>query len=104
MAKKTFKNTLRPAFDKELNPAMNFISTPEETKKAEQVEKVKKVEQAPEGYKLNPLYVETKSRRLQLLLQPSLYEKVKKQADLGGLSVNEFIHSTLEEATKEEQE
>lgn len=104
MAKKTFKDTLRPAFDKELNPAMNFISAPEETKKVEQVEKVKKVEQAPEGYKLNPLYVETKSRRLQLLLQPSLYERVKEQADLGGLSVNEFIHSTLEEATKEEQE
>ena len=80
---------------------MNFISPPEEAKKVEQVEKAEK---APEGYKLNPLYVETKSRRLQLLLQPSLYEKVKEQADQGGLSVNEFIHSTLEEAIKEEQE
>ena len=30
-----------------------------------------------EGYKLNPLYIENRSKRLQLLVQPSLYNKVK---------------------------
>ena len=56
-----------------------------------------------EGYKLNPLYVETKKRRLQLVLKPSLYEKVKSGASKQGLSVNEYVHRILEEATKEEE-
>jgi hypothetical protein len=46
--------------------------------------------------KLNPLYVETKSKRFQLLLQPSVYNKVKELALASGISVNEFIHTTLE--------
>ena len=56
----------------------------------------------PKGYKLNPLYVETKSRRLQLVLQPSLYDKVKAGAAAAGLSVNEYVHQILENATREE--
>lgn len=96
MAKKSFKDTLAPTFDKELNPAMNFISPPTED------ETPKRPGKAPEGYKINPLYVETKSRRLQLLLQPSLYAKIKERADTEGLSVNEFIHSTLEDTVKEQ--
>lgn len=89
MAKKTFKD----------NPALQFISTAEEEPKEQ---RGRKTGEAPEGYKLNPLYVETKTRRLQLVLQPSLYEKVKKTATEQGLSVNEYIHRTLEEATREE--
>lgn len=52
----------------------------------------------PEGYKANPKYIETKSKRVQLLMQPSLYERVKMQADESGLSVNECIHALLDEA------
>lgn len=85
MAKKSFKE----------NPALQFISTADE----EQTE-----EKAPEGYKLNPLYIETKSRRLQLVLQPSLYKRVKDRAKAGGLSVNEFIHNLLDEATKGDED
>lgn len=59
-------------------------------------------EKAPEGYKLNPLYVETKSKRVQLVLQPSLYTKVKTAADAEGISFNEYCHRLLEEATREE--
>ncbi len=62
----------------------------------------KKRKPPPEGYKLNPLYVETKSRRLQLVLQPSLYERVKAGAKAAGLSVNEYVHQILDEATREE--
>ena len=54
----------------------------------------------PKGYKINPLYVETKTKRLQLVMQPSLYERVKAAADKEKLSVNEFIHRTLDLATK----
>jgi predicted HicB family RNase H-like nuclease len=48
--------------------------------------------------KLNPLYVETKSRHMHLLMQPSLYERLKARAENEGLSVNECIHGILEQA------
>ena len=99
MAKKTFKDSI--------NPAMSFISqesidraegeapTTEETAKPRPAK-------APEGYKLNPLYIETKSERLQLLVQPSLKAKLKKKARQEGTSVNNLVHSILEEALTEE--
>ena len=70
------------------NPALQFISTaePEETRQEER----------------EPLYVETKSRRLQLVLQPSLYDRVKAGAAAAGLSVNEYVHQILDTATREE--
>ena len=50
----------------------------------------------PEGYKVNPLYIETKSKRLQLLVQPSLLDKLKEKAKAEGRSVNDVAHSILE--------
>lgn len=89
MAKKTFRESI--------NPAMQFISTPtEETTTAPAPAK------APEGYKLNPLYVETKSKRLQLLIQPSIYEKLKSKAQREGRSVNDTVNTILQEALREE--
>ena len=112
MAKKTFKD----------NPALQFISTPtEETqeddyKTGEEIAKglatvtlaleeaeLKKAKKPPKGFKLNPLYVETKTKRLQLVLQPSLFDRVKKGAKQAGLSVNEYVHRILDEATKGEE-
>lgn len=90
MAKKSFKD----------NPALQFISSAEEERI--EPEREKTTGKATAGYKVNPLYVETKSRRLQLVLQPSLYERVKKRATNSGLSVNEYIHQILDEATREE--
>lgn len=87
MGKKSFKDNL--------NPAMQFISTP--------VEEKPQIDTPPEGYKVNPLYIEKKSKRLQLLIQPSLYGKIKARADREGRSVNELIHSILEDETREEQ-
>lgn len=99
MAKKTFKE----------NPAFQFISEPEaETNEmpSDEVMELKKENPAdtkpPKGYKINPLYVETKTRRLQLVLQPSLYTKVKAQAQKQNLSVNEYVHSILEIAVDNE--
>ena len=106
-------------FTKQQNPAMAFISPPkaqevpveeihEETARnaTEGLAAPQKgirimTEDIPVGYKVNPLFVEVKSRRLQLLVQPSLYEDVKAQAKAKGISVNEFAHRALEKAVKE---
>lgn len=90
MAKKDFKN-----------PAMSFISQasidavdgkPESTTPTGN--------KPPEGYKLNPLYVETKSRRVQILVQPSVYADVRKTAEELGISPNDFINRALALATR----
>lgn len=86
MAKKTFINRD--------NPALNFISTAGQETAAPAERK------APEGYKLNPEYIEKKTRRLQLVLQPSLYAKVKARAEAEETSVNDYIHSVLEAAVE----
>lgn len=94
MTKKSFKD----------NPTLQFISTPEEQQEAITPKKVNpsQVEPPPEGYKINPLYVETKKRRLQLVLRPSLYDKIKSGASKQGISVNEYVHRILDKATQEE--
>ena len=90
MTKKSFKD--------DLNPAMNFISQ-ESKKKVEKTssEKIQKStelrKQAPEGFKVNPLYIEKRSKRIQVLLQPSIYEKIKNKATAEGVSVNEIINN-----------
>lgn len=61
-----------------------------------------KTAKAPEGYKINPMYVEVKSKRVQLVLQPSLFEKVKALAEKNGDSVNNTVHAILEQATADE--
>lgn len=82
------------------NPALQFISaqTQAETE-APATAPEAPVESAPPAdvpMKRNPLYVETKSKRVQLLLQPSLYRRLKTQAEARDISVNELIHTTLE--------
>ena len=52
--------------------------------------------EVPAGYKL---IVEKRQRRVQLVLQPSLYEEVKARADKAGLSFNTYVHKLLEEGT-----
>lgn len=96
MAKKTFKDAIT-------NPAMNFITPPEEEQAT--VEEAPEERQTPSrkppaGYKLNRDLIETKSRRLQLMIQPSLYERVKEKAEAESSSVNDWIHQALEKATK----
>ena len=54
--------------------------------------------------KPNPLYVETRSKRLQLLIQPSLHLKLKAIAQARGRSLNDLIHTLLEEVISQEDE
>ena len=85
MAKKSFINTD--------NPALRFISDAG-------TEELPPQEAAPGGLKPNPVFVETKNRRVQLVFQPSLYKRVCERAKTDGLSVNEYIHRILDEATR----
>lgn len=43
----------------------------------------------------HPLYIETKSKRVALLMQPSLHAKLQAKAQAEHVSVNELIHSAL---------
>lgn len=83
------------------NPALSFISQ-------ESIDKVERTEikpatpvakKPPEGYKYNPEYIETKSRRVQSLIQPTLYNDAKAVSSELGLSFNEFLNKALHEAT-----
>ena len=76
------------------NPALQFITPPEE-----------EIQSAPAPaeqntsvpMKPNPLYIETRSKRLNLLIQPSLHTKLKDIAKGQDISINELIHRALEE-------
>ena len=94
MTKKTFGDV-----------AKQFLSTPEETAAQEEAqgeeprEKAPRAKAAPKppvGYKLDPNLVETKTKRVQLVLQPSLYERAKEKAWREHLSMNEYIHRLIE--------
>lgn len=109
----------KKSFTGQQNPALAFISAQEPEGRAEDKKRLQvetrplykreeetsspahvKTTDAPEGFKANPLFVETKSRRMQLLVQPSLYEAIKARATAEGQSVNELVHSILEAAIK----
>ena len=95
------------SFKTDNNPAMSFISG-EDRDRAEgkKTEKPKKTEEkrkpagrkAPEGYKPNPEFIEKKSKRVQLLVQPSLHTEAKAICDELGVSLNDFIHRAIQEA------
>ena len=91
------------------SPALMFISQPQkQAQKAEEpagkketrsrspqakkaAQKASKATQAPRAAQ----GAEAKSRRLQLLIQPSLYEEVKARAEAEGTSVNDQISTLL---------
>ena len=76
------------------NPALQFISQTEEAP-AQKPE-------APAGYKVNPAYIETKSKRVQLLVQPSVFDAVDRIAKAKGISRNEAINEALKQYAERE--
>ena len=88
-AKKDFTKTEAAQKVKD-NPTLDYISSaePEPTPTTT-------APKPPEGYKVDYHYTEVKKRRLQLVLQPSLYERIKAESDRQGISVNEYCHRTL---------
>lgn len=83
------------------NPAEFFISSKAEAPAPAQTEEAT-AGKAPEGYHANPLYIENKSKRLQLLTKPSTAEKLRAKAQREGRSVNDIVNTILEEALREE--
>lgn len=55
----------------------------------------------PEGYRLNPEYIEKKTVRVQIVLKPSVAEKLKAHCKKNKLSVNEYIGNLIENDTRE---
>lgn len=91
------------SFKSDTNPAMSFISQESIDKvdgKQEGATTPTGSKKAPEGYKPNPEFIETKSKRVQLLVQPSVYEAVKAKAKAKGISTNEAINEALREYTE----
>lgn len=98
MSKKSFTDA---------NPAMAFISTAIEQENFSLTQPTKeeletKLSEEPKAQtsngvpmKKNPEYVETKSKRVQMLMQPSLYNSIKERAEKEGVSVNEMMHEIL---------
>ena len=74
-----------------------WCKTREGCRNSEQPQQEQTAEKSPNGYKPNPLYVETKSRRLHLLVTPALFEKMKAEADRRELSVNALANEIFEE-------
>jgi predicted RNA-binding Zn-ribbon protein involved in translation (DUF1610 family) len=117
MVKKSFKD----------DPALDFISTPTETTREKEDKpetpapkcKAPKATVKPEpkaktfkikidgqgGWTEETIHgiIETKNRRVNLLITPSLYDKVRAHAERRRLSVNELIGSILESYTEEAQ-
>lgn len=83
MTKKNFK--------KPENPALNIISqaTREPSVAGSQEDS------APQGYKPNPRYIEKKSKRVNLLMQPTTVARAKAAAAALNISMNEFINETV---------
>jgi len=91
-SKKTFKD--------EFNPALQFISTQTDEETQEIQERESQNISAAVPMKRNPLYIETKSKRIQLLIQPSLHSKLKYMAEEKETSLNDLIHTVLENAAR----
>lgn len=84
----------KKSFIENLNPAMQFISTaPQEP--AREPDQQEPTPSRP--------HFEAKSRRLQLLIAPSLHEKLKAKVEAGeAKSVNDLVNSILEKALRKD--
>lgn len=96
--KKSFKRS---------EPALAFMSgataeapAPKKATAKKPAPRAPEKKEAPEGYRVAPQYVETKSRRVQALIQPSVYEAVKAKASSLGISTNEAINEALRQYTE----
>ena len=100
----------KPVIDRD-NPALGFLSigSQEENTAAPEREDPEVKEWQREafaaGYRLIPIdgKPEAKTKRVQLVMRPSLYEEAKAIADIKNLSFNEYINRIVEEAVVREK-
>lgn len=77
------------------NPAMAFISKKSlETRSTYEDDNFEQ-NKPPKGYKIDPKYIETKSKRVGVLMQPSVFESLKELAFEKRMSVNEAINEAV---------
>ena len=76
------------------SPALDFISK-ESVEAVEGKAPQEDTGPAPEGYRINPAYIEAKTLRKQVVLQPSLYKRAKETATRENISFNELVHKAL---------
>lgn len=93
------------------SPAMAYIDIPEgevednlnevesDTLKKTTTTRDKSSKQVIPKVMIKPKDAETKSRRVQILLQPSVYEAVKQLAEDSNTSVNDIINTILKATT-----
>lgn len=84
------------------DPTLNFFSpeTIEADGKEEPQEPHTVPGDIPDEYRLNPMYIEKRTRRVQILLPPSVYKALKNEADEEGVSTNEIINRALKAYTE----
>ena len=82
-------------------PELQFISQ-ESIEAAEQEEQGAAGQQRQQGFQYIPKHKETRSKRVQLVLQPSVYAKLKARADAAGASFNDYCHAIFEEIVRED--
>ncbi len=73
------------------NPTLQFLTQPQEEK---EIKTDASVTDIPEGYKLVP---ESKSKRINLLMRPSLHKLAQERATKKEVSLSEYIHLAVEE-------
>ena len=86
-------------FIAEDNPALQFISSAmqdTEGGSAQSENPEPRAETIPEGYKLDTRFIEKRTQRVQLLMQPSLLKKAKTKARRNGQSLNDYVHTLIE--------
>ncbi|MFR1619796.1 toxin-antitoxin system HicB family antitoxin [Megamonas funiformis] len=97
----------------EIIPAMNFISnssieqntvtnnntTSKKYLSSEEIEAIN----VPEGFRVNPILIEKKSKKMALAIYPSLHKKLKEMASKKNMSVNDYICKAISIALEEEK-
>lgn len=57
---------------------------------------------APKGYRVDPRFIELKSKRVQLMCQPSVIAKLQAKAKKERLSFNEYVNKIFRAAANED--
>jgi len=98
--------------DEATNPALNFINTQNKTTQPKnqqnthtQIEVLEdkgtiKVIRIPEGMSIKDAFKENKTKRVQLVMQPSLFNDMKQHCKDNKQSVNDFINKLIEKALR----
>lgn len=97
----------KKSFIDNINPAMQFITPQQqedpEAAPADSAQVHGKELTPPQGYKVDPRFIETRSKHVQLLVQPSLHKRVKALAKQQKRSVNDMLNALIEAALEVEE-